>query len=345
MKTTAAILVETGKPLVIDEIEIPPLQPGQLLVEVKVSGVCHTQLLEARGHRGPDPFLPHCLGHEATGIVAEVSPGVSRFQSGDRVVLSWIKGAGADVPGTKYAWGSKTVNAGGITTFSRLTIVSENRVTKLDDRISFLEGALLGCAVPTGFGAVFNTAKARPGQSLLVVGCGGIGLCVISAARLAGCYPIIGVDINAAKLDCARECGADVVINSSQEDLVAVVNRVVRGGVDIALDATGARAVIERLLALVRNQGGAAIVIGNARNGELVQIDPKQLNAGKQIRGTWGGDNEPTIDFPRYQALMAARRISLGHMITSTYPLDQINLALDHLENGSAVRPLIICNE
>ena len=119
MKTVAAILVELAKPLVIDEIEIPTLKPGQVLVEVRVSGVCHTQILEARGYRGADPYVPHCLGHEASGVVCEAGPGVTRVKAGDRVVLSWIKGRGADVPGTTYQWNGKTVNAGAITTFSR----------------------------------------------------------------------------------------------------------------------------------------------------------------------------------------------------------------------------------
>jgi Zn-dependent alcohol dehydrogenase len=153
------------------------------------------------------------------------------------------------------------------------------------------------------------------------------------------------VDINPAKLGHAKECGADVVIDSSKEDCLAAVTRVARGGVDIAIDATGSIAVGSNLLSLVRNQGGTAVVIGNVPSGTLLQIDPRQLNAGKQLRGTWGGDNEPATDFPRYQALLAGRRMSLGHILGSTYALDQINLALDHLECGSVVRPLIICNE
>ncbi|HEX8096993.1 MAG TPA: alcohol dehydrogenase catalytic domain-containing protein, partial [Pyrinomonadaceae bacterium] len=129
MKTTAAILVKTGGPLELVELEIPALKPGQALVEVAWSGVCHTQVLECRGYRGEDKFLPHCLGHEGSGVVKEVGPGVGKIKPGDRVILSWIKGSGGDVPGTVYSWGGRKVNAGGITTFSRHSVISENRLT------------------------------------------------------------------------------------------------------------------------------------------------------------------------------------------------------------------------
>src|SRR5882724_3599700 len=127
MKTTAAVLVELGQPLELADLDIPVLKPGQALIEVAYSGVCHTQVGEARGHRGEDKFLPHCLGHEGSGVVREIGPGVSKVKPGDRAILSWIKGSGADVPGTVYDWNGRTVNAGGITTFATYSVISENR--------------------------------------------------------------------------------------------------------------------------------------------------------------------------------------------------------------------------
>ena len=168
MKTEAAVLVELGQPLVLAELVIPPLKPGQVLVEVVFSGICHTQLLEIRGYRGQDRYLPHCLGHEGSGIVRQTGPSVTKVKSGDRVILSWIKGSGADVPGTTYRWEDRTVNAGAITTFSRYSVISENRLTLLPDGIEMREAAALGCAVPTGMGAIFNTARPRPGQSIAI---------------------------------------------------------------------------------------------------------------------------------------------------------------------------------
>src|SRR5260370_15205587 len=191
MKTAAAILVETGKPLVIDDLEIPRLRPGQVLVEVLYSGVCHTQLLECRGHRGEDRFLPHCLGHEGSGIVGEVGPGVTTVEVGEHAILSWIKGSGADVPGTVYDWGNRKVNAGAITTFSRWSVLSENRLTAIPDTFPTKEAALLGCAIPTGMGSVLSTGQARPGQSAVVFGTGGVGLGAVRGVLIAGCRPTV----------------------------------------------------------------------------------------------------------------------------------------------------------
>ena len=190
MKTTAAVLVELGKPLILAELDIPVLKPGQVLVEIAFSGICHTQVLECRGHRGDDPYLPHCLGHEGSGIVCDIGGGVTKVKVGERIILSWIKGSGADVPGTLYGWNSRSVNAGAITTFSRHAVVSENRLTPLPQNIAMRDATMLGCAVPTGLGTVFNTAQPRPGQGMAVFGMGGIGSFVLMGAIIAGCVPI-----------------------------------------------------------------------------------------------------------------------------------------------------------
>src|SRR5262249_54147278 len=158
--------------------------------------------------RGEDKFLPHCLGHEGSGLVLEVGPGVTKVRPGDRAILSWIKGSGADVAGWAYDWNGRRVNAGPITTFGRHSILSENRVTTIPADFPAQEAAMLGCAVPTGLGAVFNTAQPRPGQNLAVFGAGGIGLCAIAGAAIAGCLPIIAIDTNPAKLSLAKRIGA-----------------------------------------------------------------------------------------------------------------------------------------
>lgn len=341
MKTTAAVLVEPGKALVLAELEIPALKSGQVLVEVKFSGVCHTQVLECRGYRGEDPYLPHCLGHEGSGIVCDVGPGVTKVRAGDRVILSWIKGAGADVPGTVYHWNGRTVNAGGITTLGRHAVISENRITPLPEGISMRDAALLGCAVPTGVGAVFNTAQPDPGQSLVIFGTGGVGLCAVAGAAIAGCTPIIAVDIRPDKLELARRMGATHFVHAGEMDPLEAIQRICPGGVDFAIEATGRPAVMLQALHSVRNQGGIAVVVGNARHGETVQLDPKQLNLGKQLRGTWGGDNWPDLDFPRYARLVSSGKLDLEPLMAKTYSLDRINEALDELEASNVARPLI----
>jgi S-(hydroxymethyl)glutathione dehydrogenase/alcohol dehydrogenase len=339
--TLAAILVELGKPLVLADIEIPVLKPGQVLVEIAYSGVCHTQLGEVRGHRGPDAFLPHCLGHEASGHVREVGAGVQKVKAGDAVILSWIKGSGLNVPGTVYAWDGRAVNAGGVTTFMRHTIASENRLTPLPAGFPMREAALLGCPVPTGAGAVLNTAGARPGQSLAVFGAGGVGCCAVAAGHATGCHRIIAVDINPKKLDFARAVGATETVLANGPDVVKRVVAAAGGALDVAVEVTGVPAVMAQALEAVRPQGGVAVVVGNAKHGEMLTINPRWLNDGKQLRGTWGGDNVPERDFPRYCRLIESGRLRVAPLLSRSYPLSAVNDALDELERGEVARPLL----
>ncbi len=341
MQTLAAILVETGRPLELAEIDIPPLATGQALVEIACSGVCHTQLLEARGHRGPDPYLPHCLGHEGSGIVVEIGPGVTKVKPGDQVILSWMKGAGANVAGVKYGWNGRTVNAGGVTTFQRHAVVSENRLTPMPAGLSFEAAALVGCAVATGAGVVMNTAAVRPGQSVAVFGTGGIGVCAVSAAALSGAMPLIAVDIDAGRRDAARAMGASHVVDPLVSDPVDAIRALVPGGVDVAIEASGRPDVMAQALLAVREQGGTAVVVGNARHGESIALDPRQLNLGKRLLGTWGGDNQPDRDFPRYCRLIEGGRLPVAPLLSPPFPLERINDALDALESRTVPRPLV----
>jgi S-(hydroxymethyl)glutathione dehydrogenase/alcohol dehydrogenase len=342
MKTVAAVLVEPGRPLVLAELDVPALGAGQVLVEVAFSGVCRTQLLECRGHRGEDRYLPHCLGHEGSGVVVDVGPRVEKVSVGDRVILSWMKGRGAEAPATAYRWDGRHVSAGAITTFGRHAVISENRLTRIDDDIPMREAAMLGCAVPTGLGAVLNTAAPKPGESLAVFGVGGIGLCAVAAAALAGCAPIVAVDVRESALDLAREMGAThAVLVEGAADPRAAIAAVCPGGVDVAIEASGRPEVMRQAIASARPRGGAAVIVGNARHGERVELDPAELNLGKRVLGTWGGDNVPDDDFPWYATLVRRGVLDLGRMVERTYALDQINDAIDDLEAGRVVRPLV----
>ncbi len=341
MKTTAAVLVETGKPLVVDAIEIPPLRPGQVLVKIVFSGVCHTQLLESRGYRGHDPYLPHCLGHEAGGVVEEVGLGVTKCRPGDRVVCSWIQGSGANVPGTEYRWNGRTVNAGGITTFMRHGVISENRLTVIPQGFPLHVAAMLGCAAATGIGAVWNVACPAPGQSLAVFGLGGVGLCAVQAAALAGAHPVVAVDPVPQRRLISQSAGATHVLDPGSEGFAEQFGAICPGGVDCAIEASGRPAAMQLALQSARSRGGVAVVVGNARHGERIDLDPKQLNLGKRLLGTWGGDTQTDRDIPRFCQLIDAGRLTLDPLLQSTYPLERINQALDDLEAHRALRPLI----
>jgi S-(hydroxymethyl)glutathione dehydrogenase / alcohol dehydrogenase len=341
MRTPAAVLVATDRPLELAELEPPPLGPGQALIEVAFSGVCHTQLLEARGRRGEDRFLPHCLGHEGSGTVVDVGPGVTKVRSGDRVILSWMKGSGSEAPSVKYDWHGRTVNAGAIATFSRFAVISENRLTALPDDIELIDAALLGCAVPTGLGAVFNSASARPGHTIAVFGVGGIGLCAVAGAVIAGCSKVIAIDLIPSKLKVAISLGATDVIHAGNTDIRAEITRLCPEGLDLAIEATGRPEVMVQALESVRPQGGATVVVGNATFGDRVSLDPALLNQGKRLLGTWGGDNQPDRDFPRYCRLLRSGQLRLAPLRSELYALSDINKALDDLEAGRVTRPLV----
>lgn len=341
MQTIAAVLEQVNQPLVLAELEIPELKPGQVLVEVAFAGVCHTQLLECFGARGPDPYVPHCLGHEGSGTVLQVGAAVTKCRAGDRVALSWIKGTGADVPGTVYHWNGRAVNAGGVTTFARHTVVSENRVTVIPATLDLRDAALLGCAVATGVGAVLNTAAIRPGQSLAVFGTGGVGLCAIAGAALAGAQPIIAIDVSEDRLRVAQQLGATHTILAGEQDPVAAVQRICPGGVDCAVEVSGRCEVMVQALRAVRRQGGTAVVVGNAPHGATMAVDPRELNQGKRLLGTWGGDNQPDQDFPRYSRLIQSGRLNLAPLRSAPFALRQINDALAALAQRQVARPLI----
>jgi len=350
MKTLAAVLVELGRPLELADLEIPVLAPGQVLVEIAYSGVCATQLGEVRGKRGPDAYLPHCLGHEAGGVVVDVGANVTKVRIGERVIISWMKGSGLDVPGTKYRWNGRAgrdeiVNAGGVTTFARHAVVAENRLTPIAATFPLREAALLGCAAPTGLGAVFNTALAHEGASIVVFGAGGVGLCAIAAARITGLTPIVAIDPTAERLAAAERMGATHAINPRKlvgsERLAAALKSIVPDGFDFAIEASGVPEVMAQALSSVRSRGGEAVLVGNAPHGRKLELDPREFNLGKRLLGTWGGDNKPDRDFPGYCELVTSGSLNLAPLLEHEYALTDVNRALDDLERGTAVRPLL----
>jgi S-(hydroxymethyl)glutathione dehydrogenase/alcohol dehydrogenase len=216
MKTRAAILWQSNKPLIVDEVEIPALKRGQVLVRILYSGICRAQYNEMIALKGPDKFLPHLLGHEASGFVVDTGAGVTKVKGGDYVCLSWIKSKGLDALNSQYKWGKRIVNAGAVTTFSDHTVASENRVVKISKTFPADSAAIVGCAIATGCGIMNNTLHAARKSSVAVFGVGGIGLSVIMGAQRRGCTPIIAVDISDTKLKFARRMGATHLINASK---------------------------------------------------------------------------------------------------------------------------------
>ena len=341
MKTTAALLVQTGAPLVLAEIDIPALKPGQVLVEIAYSGACGTQVMEWRGDKGEDKWVPHCLGHEGTGIVLETASAVTKVKAGDKVVLSWIRGSGIEAGGAAYGWGDKKVNAGGVTTFQRHAVVSENRLTPLPADLPMDLAVLLGCAAPTGMGAVYNVLKAQPGDAVAVFGTGGVGLHAVMAAALVGAMPVIAIDPNPTRRALAPLYGATHVIDPAATDALAEIKKIAPQGVDVAVESSGAPAAMEMAINATRQQGGRAVVIGNARHGATLSLNPAVFNQGKSLMGTWGGDSVPDRDYGRYARLLGTGRFPVRNLLSKAYALEQADQALQDLASGTIGRPLI----
>ena len=344
METRAAVLVATGQPLRVVTLGVPDPAPGQVLVDVAFAGVCRSQLNEARGLKGPDPYLPHALGHEGAGTVAAVGAGVTKVSVGQRVVMTWLKGRGAQVPRAVYGGPEGPVNGGAVTTFMDRALVSENRLVASAGDMPFREAVLLGCAVPTGAGIIRNRAMLNPGESVAVFGVGGIGLAAVMGARLEGAGIIIAIDISADKLARARALGATHTVDATGDATggTAAVGALTDGrGVDLAVEAAGRREAAEAAFESVRDGGGLCVLAGNPAPGARVAIDPFHLIKGRRLVGTWGGETDPDNDIPRYVAAFRAGRLPLERLITDEYPLDDINQALDDLEAGRVGRGVI----
>ncbi len=343
MKFKAAILVESCRPLVVDEIENEPLLPGQVLVRVQCSGICGAQINEIDAVKGPDKFLPHLLGHEGGGTVVEVGPAVQHVKVGDRVVMHWRKGQGIHAPTASYRWNGRKVNSGWVTTFSEYSVVSENRVTPIPKDVPFEVAALLGCAVTSGAGIVNNDAGVKLGESVVVFGVGGLGLAVVQAARLAGAQPIIAVDLIDQKLEWARDLGATHVVKAGPGVDVekAIRNIVGAAGADVCVENTGNVRVIESAYALTRDRVGRCILAGVPRHDEKVSIHTLPLHFGKVLTGSEGGETNPTEDIPRYIRLYGAGRLDIKALISHRMSLEKVNDGINLLRQGLPKRVLL----
>lgn len=340
----AAVLTELKAPLVIAELTLPEtLAVGQVLVKIHYSGICGSQIGEIEGAKGEDKFLPHLLGHEASGTVLEVGPGVKHVKEGDKVVLHWRKGLGIESTTPHFTWEGRKVNAGWVTTFNEYAIVSENRVTAIPADSDMEVAALFGCAVTTGFGVVENNAKLRIGESVVVFGAGGIGLNIVQAASLVSAYPIIAIDLHDNKLELAKQMGATHVINSSHADTRQAIMDVVNNeGVDAFIDNTGQPAVIEMGYQITKPQGRVTLV-GVPRKGNNVNIYTLPLHFGKELSGSYGGETVPHEDIPRYQNLFTVGRIQLKPLITDYFLLDEINVAMQKMRTGEISGRCLVC--
>jgi S-(hydroxymethyl)glutathione dehydrogenase/alcohol dehydrogenase len=342
-KMKAAVLFETGQPLrVVDGIDVPKPEFGQVQIKVLYSGLCHSQLMEVSGGRGEDKYLPHLLGHEGVGIVESLGDGVNKVEVGDKVGIGWIKGLGQNVGGAKFPHQNYIINSGAATTLSSRTIVAENRVVKLPEGIPDSLAVLLGCALPTGLGLVFNELQPDNDKRIGVFGLGGVGMSALLAARLYSPEMLVAVDVTEEKLNLARQLGATHTINAVKCDPVAEIFKLTDGvGLDYCLEAGGTTQTIEQAFAAVRDGGGQCVFASHPKEGETVNLEPHAFHRGKQIKGSWGGGSQPDEDIKKFVKLYQQGDINLDALISREYSLEDINTALDDMANKRIVRALI----
>jgi len=343
MKTIAAVLREINKPLVIEELILPELQQGQVLVKIAYSGICHSQLNEIQGLKGEDKFLPHVLGHEGSGVVEKIGAGVTKVAPGDHVVLTWIKGSGLDVMSSKYLRSDgSVVNSGAIATFLTRAVISENRLVKIPEKMPLREAALLGCAIPTGAGIVMNTLNIKLASSIAIFGMGGIGLSVLLAAKMKGAATIIAIDINDLKLKQAMQMGATHCINVNKQEVLPEILKITnRAGVDYAVESAGRKESMENAFQSVRDKGGVCVIAGNLPEGQRITINPFDLIKGKKIIGTWGGETKPDRDILLQVDWFLTGKLNFDKLICGGFSLREINKAINYAEQNALGRVLI----
>lgn len=341
MKFKAAVLIETKKPLeVIDEIVLPTLGQGQVLVKIAFSGVCHSQLMEVEGLRGKDKYLPHLLGHEATGVVVDIGKDVTKVKTGDRVVLGWLKGAGNDVLGAIYDSPIGKINSGAVTTFNQYSIVSENRCYHLPRNISMEEGVLLGCALPTGIGVVKNQINPTNQDVIGILGLGGIGMSALLGLLNLPHKMVVAIDTNQEKLELAARLGADLCINPIVADPLSVISSATNNKMlDYIVEAAGRSETIEQAFSLVNRNHGHCIFVSHPAAGSKIKLDPFELICGKKITGSWGGNADPEeiCDF------VSCNRhgMDFSPFIINRYKLEEVNEGLEDLKQKKVLRAIL----
>jgi S-(hydroxymethyl)glutathione dehydrogenase/alcohol dehydrogenase len=357
----AAVLYEFNEPLVIEELELDPPKPGEVQVRMAASGVCHSDLHVVQGIHPTS--LPVVLGHEGAGVVENVGAGVTNVKAGDHVMLTWLPycgrcrycAAGRPNRCENVAWYDATMEDGtcrfrlgerrihhyNTSSFAERSVVPAQTAIPVDPSLPLAELALMGCAVMTGVGAALNTARVRPGDTVAVVGCGGVGLNVVQGARIGGASTIIAVDVVPAKLELARELGATHTVDPSGGDAVEAVRELSGGGVDYAFEAIGRPQTIELALGLA-GRGGHAILVGMAPPDARIPLDALTLTLEERgVRGCWYGSCVPLRDFPLLIDLYRSGALRLDPLITRC-SLEDVNEAFARMERGETARSVIV---
>ena len=354
-----AVLHEYRSPLKIEELDLNDPGPGEVLVKMMASGVCHSDWHVVKGEWGHQD-VPSVLGHEGAGIVESLGPGVSHLKPGDHVVLAWKNNCGlcemcqkgwpnlcprSRIPSSKPVLRGTDIEINqlaGLGTFGSYTVVPEGAAVRIDEDIPFPQASLVGCGVTTGVGAAINTARVQPGSTVAVFGCGGVGLNCIQGAAIAGASTIIAVDLLDNKLEMGREFGATHTVNASDGDPVEAIKELSDGeGVHYAFEAIGlVEAPFVQSIRCTRSRG-VTVWVGHAPIDTPVTIDARDIMYEKMVIGSMYGSARPHIDFPRLLNLYRQGRLKLDELISRSFPLEEVNAAFDVLSNGEVARSVL----
>jgi S-(hydroxymethyl)glutathione dehydrogenase/alcohol dehydrogenase len=372
MKARAAVAHRAGQPLTIETIEVEGPKHGEVLVEIKASGVCHTDAYTLSGN-DPEGLFPAVLGHEGAGVVVDVGPGVRSVARGNHVIplytpecrecayctsgktnlcqaIRATQGRGVMPDGTSRfsrsaaAGGAPLYHYMGTSTFSNFIVLPEIAVAKIRGDAPFDKVCYIGCGVTTGIGAVINTAKVRPGDNVVVFGLGGVGLNVVQGARMAGAATIVGIDINPRRRELAERFGVTHFVNPREVggDLVAYLVDLTRGGADYSFECVGDVRVMRQALECCHKGWGTSVIIGVAGAGEEIATRPFQLVTGRVWKGSAFGGARGRTDVPRIVDWYMDGKIRVDEMITHTMPLERINDAFDLMNRGESIRSVVL---
>ena len=367
METRAAIATKAGAPLSIETVTLDGPRDGEVLVEIKATGVCHTDAFTLSGD-DPEGLFPAILGHEGAGVVVDCGPGVTTLKKGDHVIPLYIpecrqcksclsgktnlctsiretQGQGVMPDGSSRfsIGGDKIHHYMGTSTFANHTVVPEIALAKVREDAPFDKICYIGCGVTTGIGAVITTAKVEPGANVVVFGLGGIGLNVVQGARLAGANMIVGVDLNPARKEMAERFGMTHFVNPSEidGDIVPYLVDLTGGGADYSFECIGNVNTMRQALECCHRGWGESIIVGVAGAGQEISTRPFQLVTGRVWKGTAFGGAKSRRDVPKIVDWYMDGKIEIDPMITHTLPLDRINDAFDLMHKGESIRSVI----
>jgi len=367
MKVKAAVARSADKPLSIETVDLDGPRAGEVLVEIKATGVCHTDAYTLSG-ADPEGLFPAILGHEGAGIVAEVGAGVTSVKVGDRVIPLYIpecrnceyclsrktnlcqairvtQGQGVMPDGTSRFSidGQKLYHYMGTSTFANYTVLPEIAVAKIREDAPLDKVCLIGCGVTTGIGAVINTAKVEPGSNVVVFGLGGVGLNVIQAARMVGANMIVGVDLNPNKREMAEKFGMTHFVNPREVegDLVPYLVDLTKGGADYSFECIGNINVMRQALECCHKGWGVSVIVGVAGAGQEISTRPFQLVTGRVWKGTAFGGAKGRTDVPKIVDWYMDGKIDIDSLVTQVMPIDKINEAFDLMHKGESIRTVL----